>query len=236
MASVRANVLGFTRDLVVTFVAVDPTTILSLSLDRSQTPADGASLTRLTARVAPELPQQSRTVVFRTSAGEFATHQTDGNAREAAVAADAGNVAVVDLKSPWSRATVRLSATVANVTARQSLQAVRASPDTIIVDADKVTVTRAGGDTVTVTITLTRDSGQVTDGTLVTYHAVGADGATIGSFAGGAVATVDSSDQSEFKRLRTKTKFNPDDGAAVGAARVTVTAGGRSRQLQVDLQ
>jgi adhesin/invasin len=233
-ARVTATVLGYQRDLLVQFAPVDPGSILTLTADATRVPADGATLTRLVARVSPSLPAANREVTFRTTDGTFATN-ADATGREAKVKADAGNLAIVDLRSPTYTGSVGITATVSNVTQRASIEFTPAPPDTVFVQAPAA-VARAGSTSITITVFLSRDRGQVSNNTVVTFTATDSSGATIGTFFNVVLAQPDTSDSSTFKRLKATAEFDPVDSAATGTATITATAGGRSGVVQVRLQ
>jgi adhesin/invasin len=231
-ARVTATVLGYQRDMLVQFVPVDPNSILTLTADAAQAPADGATLTRLVARVSPSLPAANREVTFRATDGTFATNTTDATGREARVTADAGNVAIIDLKSPTNTGTVGITATVSNVTQRALIVYTPAAPDTIFLQAP-ASVAAAGATSITVTVFLSRDRGQVSSNTIVTFTARDSSGATIGTFFNVTLAQPDTSDGSTYKRLKATADFDPVDSAATGTAIITATAGGRLGTIQV---
>lgn len=231
-ARVTATVLGYQRDVLVQFTPVDPSSILSLKADASRGPADGATLTRLLARVSPSLPAGSREVTFRTTDGVFATNVTDTLGREAKVVADASNLAIIDLKSPTATGTVGITASVSNVTQRASIEYTPATPDTVFLIAP-ASVTAAGTNSISIIVLLSRDRGQVSNNTFVTFTARDSSGATIGTFSNVSLAEPDSSDSSTFKRLKATADFDPIDAAATGTATISATAGGRSGTIQV---
>jgi hypothetical protein len=84
---------------------------------------------------------------------------------------DAGNQASADLKSPSQIGTARVLAMINGVTREAPVRFERALPDAIVVTADPASVPAAATSKVTITATLLRDIGKVTDGTLVTFKA-----------------------------------------------------------------
>jgi hypothetical protein len=235
-ASVKAEVLGFAREIFVTFGPVTPSEVITLRAVPSQAPADGptGNGARLTATIASAIPSRLRTVTFTTTAGQFTTDLVGGDSKKASVTADSGNVATVQLVNS-SPGTASVTATVSGVSARTSVEFTRALPSTIFLEAIPGSVTAVGGASVTITVTLVRDVGQVADNTVVTYSAVDSSGTTIGTFSEVTLATVDNNDQSTNKRLKGTAKFNPDDTAATGPATITATVGSVKGTLIVQL-
>jgi hypothetical protein len=228
-AVVTAEVLGFTRQILVVFQPVAPGDIISLRADPSTVPADGptGNGTRLTATIAASIPQQQRLVKFTTTNGSFVGGDSD--------TPDSGNVAQVTLKSA-SPGTAVVTATVAGVTARTTVEFVRALPDTIFVASDAGSVNRAGADSTRITVTLSRAVGQVSNGTPVTFTAVDSAGTTIGRFSEITLANEDQNDTSTPKRLVGTAVFNPDDTAALGTATITATVGSVKGTLTIQIQ
>jgi hypothetical protein len=233
-SQVTAGISGFDRSVFVQFVPVSPSEIIALSQSRSAAPADGATRTRLTARVSPNIPAE-RTVVFTTTDGEFMSDTQAGNPKVASVTVDSGNTAVVELKSPLTAATASISAAIANVTARSSVAFARALPDTILVAAEKSSVTIAGTDAVDLTVTLLREVGQVANNTVVSYEARDFAGTKIGSFNGVTLANTTNTDTSNPQPLTAQATFDPDDIAVPGVATITVRAGGLQKTISVVL-
>ncbi len=156
-----------TADDVVRFVAA-PATVA----------ADGATLTTFTVEVAGSLPQAQRTVRFAASNGTF----SPGGVSTIDVPVDAGNRASADFKSPATIGTARITATVAGVTREVAVSFERALPTAIVATANPPVLTAAADAQTTITATLLRDVGQVTDGAVVTFSARDATGTALGLF------------------------------------------------------
>ena len=226
-AVVTAETLGFSRQVLVAFQAPNPSDIITLRAEPSTVAADGpqGTGTHIIATIAPSIPQRLRTVTFASTLGAFAG--------DASSTPDAGNVAQVTLKSSAAGDAV-VSATVAGVTVRTTVHFTRALPDTISVVADKSNVTKNGSDSTTITFTLTRDSGQVANNTVVTLTAVDSNGSTIGRFSEVTLATEVVTD-SEPRRVQGTAVFNPDDSAASGTVTVTATVGSKTGTTTVQI-
>ncbi len=235
-ARVSARAAGFTRDTSVEFTPVNTSDIITVRADGDQVPADGATRTRIVARVPAELPDASRTVTFTTTDGAFGTNQVPGTLGQVAtVKADASNTAIVDLRSPLTPVTAGITAAASNWTARTALTFVRALPDTVFVQAGAAAVPRAGTSAITVTALLIRTVGQVSDNTVVTFEARDASGAVVGSFANVTLATPDPSDPSPLKRLKATATFDPADIAALGTATISAIVGSLSGTVTVQI-
>jgi len=232
-AQVTADVSGYNRGLFVQFVPVSPTSIIRLAQSRDSAPADGATRTQFIAAVSPNIPEASRTVVFTTTDGSFTSDTDAGNLKRATVEVDAGNTAVVELRSPLTAANASIAATIANVTTRSTVNFTRALPTTILVSLSKSSATRAGSDSVDITVKLMRDVGQVANNTVVTYEARDAAGKPIGFFNNVTLATTTNVDPAVFEPLTSTATFDPDDTAAAGAATITIKAGTLQKTVSV---
>lgn len=236
-ARVSARVLGYEREVFVVFGAVTPAEIITVDADDGHLPADGATRTRIVARVSPDLPEAERTVTFTTTDGTFTDRTVAGSGdKSATVKADASNTAIVEIKSPLVPATATITATAGNVTARTDITYSKAQPNTVFVKSDDGAVTAAGSDDIQITVYLLRNVGQVANNTVVTFEARDKNGKVIGTFSSVTLAEVDSADESEFKRLVSTAAFNPDDTAALGTATITARAGGVSGTVKVLLE
>jgi hypothetical protein len=217
-AIVTVETLGFSRQVLVPFTAPNPNDIITLRADPSTAPADGpnGNGSNITATISPAIPQRLRTVTFASTMGSFSG--------ETSPTPDAGSVAQTTLKSSAPGDAV-VSATVAGVTTRTTVRVVRALPDNIFLVADQASVNKVGADSTTITVTLTRDVGQVSNNTIVTYTAVDSAGTTIGRFSEVSLAIEDGTDSAPAKRLVGTAVFNPDDTAADGTVTITATVG-----------
>jgi hypothetical protein len=225
-----------TRTIDVRFTPVDPADIISLRVTPESFAADGQSRVSLVATVSPDLPANLRSVTFVTTDGQFASNKDAGrDGKQATVVADFSNMASVELISPLQPARAALSATVSNVTARSEVTFTRAGPDSIFLESTQSSILRLGNGTTVLTVFLRRDSGQVTNNTVVTFDAVDSTGAPIGAFSGVTLATIDTTDQSEFKRLKATATFNPDDTASIGPTVIAARVGSKFGTITVQL-
>jgi hypothetical protein len=237
-ARVGAKAIGFEREVFVEFTPINPADIITVRPDVDTAPADGATRTRIVARVSPSIPDlgNNRVVTFTSTDGTFISGTpvagpTNGVA--ATVKADAGNQAIIDLKSPSLPATAGITATVANVTARTSIGFMRALPESVAIQTSAASVNRVGG-TITLTVTAFRDVGSPTTNAAVTWAVRDSAGNLIGLISGGSVATTDPGENSP-KQLKATATFAPDGTAAAGPATITATIGGVTGKITIVL-
>jgi hypothetical protein len=231
-AVVRAEVVGFSREVLVRFDPVAPGNVITLAAVPREVEADGTAVSQLVATISPDVPQRLRTVTFTTTFGDFTTDLVSaGDTKRATVTADAGNVAVVALKSS-TPGTAFVTATVSGVSARASVEFTRPLPQTIHVQPEAGSVAIAGATSITVTATLFRDSGPVADPTVVTWTAIDSAGRIIGTFSEVSLATRDNA----TGQIRATAEFDPDSTAATGTATIRATVGSVSGTATVQLQ
>jgi hypothetical protein len=228
-ATVTATVKGnntLSKQQTVTFDAVPATDILQVSTTTNPVPADGATLTPITATVAAALPAGQRTVTFTTSLGTFvadpsAPVQGDSARRSIAVDADGSNRAIAYLRSlntEIGQAVVAVKVeSTPSVSANTSIQFVRAAPTRMLVTTNQPSVTASFTSSVTVTVKLLRDVGTPSVGTIVRFTAVDSAGVDCSFFSNitqsDATGTVTAS-------------FSPGTAAAPGTAVITATVDG----------
>jgi hypothetical protein len=204
------QVAGLTRQVVIGFVSADPDSVIRFVAVPASAPADGATLSAFTVELSPALPLGT-SVQFQTTLGVFAPEAAASVSR----AADGSFRATADLESPATLGTARIRATASQVTREATIEFRRALPDLVTVGTGgKFQVMANDTDTVTVTGTFLRDLGQVTAGTVATFRAADATGATIGFFRD--VTTIGSDGQATAV-------FHP--GSTAYRGRVTITVG-----------
>jgi len=165
---------GILASLTVNFVAASPDETIRFVAAPDHAPADGATLSTFTVAISPSLPAGSRQVTFAATAGTIVPPNP--------VSVDAGGHASVDLQSPRTITSGRVTATVNGVTREVPIRFERALPKIITVNANPAVAPAAAGTTIQITATLIRDQGTVTDGTVVTFRAARADGTPVGGF------------------------------------------------------
>jgi hypothetical protein len=165
---------GILAALTISFVAASPDDTLRFVAAPDHAPADGATLSTFTVAISPSLPAGSRQVTFAATAGTIVPPNP--------VNVDAGGHASVDLQSPRTITSGRVTATVNGVTREVPIRFERALPKIITVNATPPVAPAAAGTTIQITATLIRDQGTVTDGTVVTFRAALADGTPVGGF------------------------------------------------------
>ena len=167
---------GVRVQMTISFVAAPPDETLQFVTAPERAPADGRTLTTFTVRVSPSIPQAARQVTFAATGANFSNGQPS-----ITVNVDAGNQASADLQSPTAIGTSRVLATINGVTREVSVRFERALPDAIVVTANPDSVPASATSKMTITATLLRDIGGVTDGTLVTFEAE-RNGTSVGRF------------------------------------------------------
>jgi hypothetical protein len=230
-ATVTAAVKGndtLVKQQSVTFDVAPAGDILRVSTTTSAVPADGATITPITAEVAAGLPSGRRKVTFTASLGTFVGDpanpvQGDSARRTVDVDADGSNRAVAYLRSVNTEigqaiVTVKVDATPA-VSANTSIQFVRAEPTRVLVTTDATTVSAASTTGINVTVTLLRDIGIPTSGTVVRFRAVDSSGADRSFFA--------QVQRSQADGTLTAV-FTPGVGTALGTLVITATVDGTS--------
>jgi hypothetical protein len=179
-AAVDASISAGSQILVdkrifIDFVATGPSALVTVSTSPASAPADGATPVHVIASISPGLPSSQRTVTFTTTLGAFA----DSQMRTTMATADSGNQATVDLASPTA-GQARVTATVAQTSVGTTASFTPALPDSIIVSPDKNAIKATVDDSTTVTVTLLRNIGNVTTGTVVSYQVVDAQSRDLG--------------------------------------------------------
>lgn len=157
------------RSVDVPFEAVAVSSVVVLELAAASVPADGATVTNATARVAAALPSEQRTVTFSTTAG------TLGAAGVTSVQVRAGtdDLAIVGLVSPRATASAVVTASVNNLTARRTVEFTHAYPDDIsLAVGGSFRLTASFSTKSTLRAELSREVGLVTRGTEVRFTAV----------------------------------------------------------------
>lgn len=209
--TVTAAVAGTTRQVSVAQTAATPDTIIRLSVP-STAPADGRSLSSVVATVAAGLPEGRRTVTFSASPTNIALSQ-------ASVVADGSNRAITDMTSATTTGAVRITATVDGTSASGTIQLIPALPDSILVAVSAPTVRATATDNVTVTVTLARDTGTVTAGTVVVLRAVDGTGASVGTFSASTTSNASGTATAQFF---------PGVAAPIGAITIIASVNGVS--------
>jgi hypothetical protein len=169
-ARVRVTAFDLPYEFVITFTAVDPTNIVTLSASPSSAPADGVTAITVSAVISGSIPAGRRAVAFRSTLGQITP---------AVIEADGGNVARATVTSAVA-GTARITATVDGATAETTVQFGAALPDRVFVAPDAVQL-KSDGST-TVRVTLIRATGTVSPRLAVSYSAQTGGGAPIGSF------------------------------------------------------
>lgn len=156
----------------VDFVASDPSDTIGLVAAAASAPADGATLTALTATLDEGIAAGTE-VQFKTTRGTF----VDNGMKTTTQPAGADRRARADLESPVEPGRARLTAEVDGVTAQLFFDFNHALPDTILVTSDR-SLLEASNETAgksQVTVTLLRDVGEVSDTTPVQVRVVAQD-------------------------------------------------------------
>lgn len=216
-ARVDITVGSVSRTTLVEFVPADPSQIITISVDPSSSPADGASPVNVVAQVAAGLPVGKRSVTFRTTLGTF----VPGNDDSFTIDADRSNVARATLTSATpglarvTAATTDGTSAAANVTFTQSL------PDSLFVSPAAATL--KSGESTRVVVTLLRAVGAVSPRLQVSYSASTSSGASIGAFSGVTLSNADGASEATFNVLTTTYQGPVTIRAAVGSKEGTAT-------------
>lgn len=201
---------GLTRSLVISFVPANGDELIRFVAAPSSAPADGASTSAFTVRIAPSFPAGTM-VKFQTSAGTF--QPGDLTMIDATAAADF--TASADLKSPASLGAARISATVGGLSRETTVNFTRALPNRITVSTNGTFALPPSTSTgASVIGTFLRDLGKVTEGTVATFRATTDAGAAIGFF--NDISTVKSDGTATATFLPGQTTYR---------GRVTITVG-----------
>lgn len=163
-------------------VSEDPDDLLVLEVNPTNIPADGSSVSTLTARISAGTPDEERVVTFSASAGSF----VDGNIVSnfpIEVEADSHGVAVAQLRSASTPGIAIVRAKAGSTVSRGKVRFGVAAPERIDVTTSLFVLHVSSFDTATITATLRRSSGVATSGTTVSFTAEDAAGMPIGGFA-----------------------------------------------------
>jgi hypothetical protein len=161
----RANTTEASRTIPVIFERADSSSVIRLTLSSTEIPADGASSVQVRADVNPGVTP--RTVKFETTAGSFSpdtTTRTQGD-----VATDANGVARTLLYAPRAIGTALVTVTGGMFSASNSVSFVRALPDSLTLRAAPLAISKSETQAVTVTATLARSLGKVTENAVVIF-------------------------------------------------------------------
>ena len=171
------DVAGLSREVLVSFTAAAPDSIITVTAPATA-PADGATITQVTAQIAAGLPGGRRGITFSTTLGTFVgdpSNEDDTGKPSVVVDADGGNRAVAYLRSPSNAvgtAFVTAKVDTPAVSASTSVGITRAVPQQILVTTSVPIVSANFTTSITVTATLVRDPGVATLDTVVTFRAV----------------------------------------------------------------
>ncbi len=173
------EVPGLTRTLAVGFTAPNADDLVRFVSAPTSAPADGATLNRFDVVIAPTFALG--TPVTFSVAGD--ARWSPGGGPTISVPTDGSFRATALLQSPTTLGRTLVRATANNITREVPLDFVRALPDVVLVStAQKVEVKPGFNDPVSVTATLSRNVGTVTQGTVVVWTATDRNGQSIGLF------------------------------------------------------
>lgn len=147
---------------------VDPNstaTIASFDIAPKQAPADGASLLRVTASVAPGVAPSTRSVSFTTTLGSF------GNQANTTSDADGDRQAVALLTASPTPGTALVTAKLGSTVIRREVTFERALAESIEIGSAAPSVTSGFASSLLLTITLRRSTGKPTAGDTVSLSA-----------------------------------------------------------------
>lgn len=220
-ARVDITVGTITRTTMVEFVPADLSGIITLEQDSSSRAADGSSAINFVARVAPGLSAERRKVTFRTTLGTFLPGKQDSFT----IDADGGNTARATLVSSVVGSGRVTAATGDGITAFADVAFLPSLPDSLFVSPAGATI--SAGESMVITVTLLRSSGQLSPQQQVTYSATTSSGASIGVFSG--VSLTNSSNVSQAT-------FNLAAGTAyLGVVTIRASSGGKEGTATIEV-
>ena len=219
-AEVTIEEKSIARQIGVDFVPVESSDIIktvSTSAASDPVDADGATVTQVFADIASDLPSDKRTVTFTTTLGEFVSTGSE---------IATSDLATVSLRSPNEAGTAFITATVNGFSAETRVKFVRALPESVIVDPAGPSVS-AGGN-IDVTVTLLRNIGTVTPGTVVRFSATDDSDNTFGLFRL-SVAEIEDGGKS------VETTFFPGNILFRGIATIKADVGGVKGEAEIEI-
>ncbi len=231
--AVTARVVAMVKDLPevsasieIEFSVADADSVIRFTRAPASAPADGRTASFFTVVISSLVPQDQRTVMFATTNGSFTAIDPGGTpSRSTSLNLGAATEGTVSLYSPSAVGSAVVSAQVQSTTRSQIIDFPRAFPETIILELGNTTIQTT--QTVNVKARLLRDIGIVTDGTVVTFSARDANGASFGTFTNvmtsiGGLATAD---------------FTPGEGATPGPATLAAsTSNGTQGEIAIQVQ
>ncbi|MGK5091154.1 hypothetical protein WDW89_03950 [Deltaproteobacteria bacterium TL4] len=208
IAYIEALIEGFRASTTVEFEAV--TNPFSLSLEPHSIPADGLSTATITVQVEPGFRNQP--LLFSTDKGFFSTRTP-----AVTVIPNGGGQAIVTLISGTQVGIGHISVTLKDFnTLESSLDFTRSLPESLILNASNATV--AAYQSVLLTATLLRSSGQASEQAEVTFSTTGNLG------------LMDARVLSDSKGIATTNLFNP--GGTPGGVTITAAVGEGEKRVQ----
>jgi hypothetical protein len=206
----------------VPFEPVAVSSVVTLQLASTSAPADGATVTTATAKVASALPSEQRTVTFATTAGSFGAVGTS----TLQVRAGSDDLAIAGLVSPRSSGAATVSATVNGLVARRNVEFTHAFPDAAVLSVSgSFRLTASFASKASLRLDLTRGSGTVTRGTEVAFEAVDdSSGQAFGYFNGVTASDINGVVTADFTPGNTPERGEATLRATVVGTRVQATA------------
>ncbi len=164
---------GLITRTTVEFTPPDATAIIQLSTSEARGEADGSSVIFVHADVGEGIPLANRPVTFVTTLGTFVggSAGTAPGTHTVTINADIDRRATATLTSPAIAGEALVTASVANTTGEIRIPFDPALPEVIIVNLGATKLERGGLEETTITVILSRDEGNVTQGTAVHYSA-----------------------------------------------------------------
>lgn len=203
------------QSIEIQFASISTSDVIVVLPSTAQAPADGATVTLITARVATGVLVLQRSVQFTTSAGSFGISSPAATSRTA----NADGTASADLVSPRTASVALVTATVNNIQAATTVTFEPALPDRIAVTVfGNLQMKATFATKVTLEAQLERVVGTVTPGTEVIFRAF--DESTGGSF--GFFSGVTLSDSTG----RVTAEFTPGNTTERGEATIRVRVPG----------
>lgn len=167
----------------------DPSATLPIdrfSISSHSIPADGATLTTVSAYLPAEAQNDRRQITFSTSGGAFVVGASTSSSITVSVASEGRAIAL--LRSPTDSGLAFVRASAGSGSLADSVTFVRALPDRLDVEPVSLAAKADPSQPISVTVTLRRSIGIVTKGTPVQIIATRVDGGDAGRFVGAPIS------------------------------------------------
>lgn len=165
---------------IVTFLPVNPDTVVRFTSIPASAPADSATVSTIIVEVAgaTNLPAASRSVMFQSTAGTF----LPDNTATFTTTVDAGGMARALLRSPASPTTARVRVVFNNVVSDAFIRFDNATAEALTVTSDKFGLHANFTESAKIDVQLRRQVGIPSAGAEIVLSAIDDKGRAVGSF------------------------------------------------------